>query len=404
MDHSCTVQTLNLQMQILWLASWYPDLYEGKNGDFVKRHAKALALINPVQIIHIVQAGSHINTYNNVNIYEEAGLRELTASFKYKSWGIEWMDKLRYNLKYQLFYIRIIKKYVQQNGMPDLIHVHAPIKAGIIAYRVCKRWNIPFLITDHSSLYDPNAKDWFNKRSWYFKKQLKKLYKNAAGYTNVSDAMAKRVKSLFNTGPIEIIRNVVQTDLFFYQPQTQNSIFRWIHVSTLYPLKNVHRILEAFQLLYSIRQDWKLVIVGGNYHELESSIRNTAIQHHVTFTGELEYAAVAQQLQASSAMVMFSKHENFPCTLIEALCCGLPVLASDVGGVSEAVNASNGILVESENITALIAALEKMMNKYAEFDRRSIAESASSVYGESVIAGQFLDLYNRVLQTHPHKP
>jgi glycosyltransferase involved in cell wall biosynthesis len=390
-------------MHILWLASWYPDLYEGKNGDFVQRHAKAFARLNPVQVIHITQAGCHINTFYDIHSSEESGIRELSGSFDYKPWGIVWMDKLRYNLKYQLFYMQIIKKYVQQYGIPDLVHVHAPMKAGIIAYQICNRWKIPLLITDHSSLYDLNAKDRFNKRSWYFKKQLKKLYKNAAGYTNVSDAMAKRVKSLFNTGPIEIIRNVVQTDLFSYQPQTQNSIFRWIHVSTLYPLKNVQKILEAFQILYSIRQDWELVIVGGNYQKLELAIRNTGIQHHVIFTGELEYTAVAKKLQASSAMVMFSKHENFPCTVIEALCCGVPVVASDVGGVSEAVNASNGILVESENIAALVAALEKMMIQYAEFNRRFIAETAASTYGESIIGGQFLNLYNRVLKTCHHK-
>ena len=402
MDYSCTVQTLNLQMHILWLASWYPDLYEGKNGDFVQRHARAFARLNPVQVIHVVQAGYQVPASKDSHSNQEPGMSELTGSFKYKPWGITWLDKLRYNLKYQLFYMRIFKEYVQHYGIPDLIHVHAPMKAGIIALRICKQLKIPFLITDHSSLYDPKATDSFDKRSWYFKKQLRKLYKNAAGYTNVSEAMAKSVKSLFNTGPIAIVRNVVQADLFFYKPPPKNSVFRWIHVSTLYPLKNVLKILEAFQLLNSIRQDWQLVIVGGNYQELETAIQETPIQHHVFFTGELDYAAVAKQLQTSAAMVMFSKHENFPCTIIEALCCGVPVVASDVGGVSEAVNPSNGILVESENTGALVTALEKMMIQSAGFDRRKISDTAAAAYGETVIAGQFLDLYNRVLQTHTH--
>jgi len=391
-------------MHILWLASWYPDLYEGKNGDFVQRHAKAFARLNPLQVIHIVQAGYQIYTSKDIHFNEEGGLSELTGSFKYKPLRITWLDKIRYNLKYQLFFICILKKYAQQYGIPDLVHVHAPMKAGIIAMKICNRWNIPFLITDHSSLYDPIAADSFDKRSWYFKLQLKKLYKKAAGYTNVSEVMAKRIKSHFKTGQIDIIRNVVQTDLFFYKSLPKLPVFRWIHVSTLYPLKNVLKILEAFQMLYSIRQDWELIIVGGNYQELETAIREIPIQDNVKFTGELEYTAVASQLQSASAMVMFSKHENFPCTIIEALCCGIPVVASDVGGVKEAVNLSNGILVESENITALVAALDKMMNQYIRFDRKSISENAASSYGEKEIAGQFLDLYNRVLQTHPHKP
>jgi len=113
--------------------------------------------------------------------------------------------------------------------------------------------------------------------------------------------------------------------------------------------------------------------------------------------GELSHKDVAKQMQISSALVMFSKHENFPCVIIEALCCGIPVVSSAVGGVSEAVNSTNGLLVESENMEALKTAFLKMMDNYTLYDQEKIARDAASKYSEEVIGNQFFDLYRTVL-------
>jgi glycosyltransferase involved in cell wall biosynthesis len=48
-----------------------------------------------------------------------------------------------------------------------------------------------------------------------------------------------------------------------------------------------------------------------------------------------------QKCKKADAFILFSRHENFPCVVIEALCCGLPVVASNVGGIAEAVDETN---------------------------------------------------------------
>ena len=386
-------------MQILWLASWYPNPYEPTNGDFVERHAIAVSKIIPLDLIHVVQTGKNKRTKDGYVHAKEGNLRELVYSFPFKKWGrlFGWLDKIRYNLKYIFYYRSVLNKYSRQYGKPDLIHVHVPMKAGIMALEFADYWEVPFIVTEHSSMYDPTATDTFSKRSMFFKNNTKKIFKKAAAVTNVSAAIGKRVDDLFDLKQSSVIHNVVDTSYFFYKPKTENNIFKWLHVSSLFPLKNAEGIIQALKLLTKERQDWELTFAGAADQQLVDSVYESGLSHKVKFVGELSHKDVAKQMQISSAFVLFSKHENFPCVIIEALCCGLPIISSAVGGVPEAVNTSNGLLVESENILALKNAFVKMMDDYQQYDQQQIANDAALRYSEEVIGNQFFDLYRTVL-------
>jgi glycosyltransferase involved in cell wall biosynthesis len=117
----------------------------------------------------------------------------------------------------------------------------------------------------------------------------------------------------------------------------------------------------------------------------------------VTLTGEISYADVSQQMKMASAFVLFSRYENLPCVIIEALCCGLPVIATDVGGINELINMKNGILVRSENEEELVRAMDLMIDEYKNFDRDQISSDASERFNYSTIGKQFHDLYQQVL-------
>ncbi|MDE3145678.1 MAG: glycosyltransferase, partial [Bacteroidota bacterium] len=168
-------------------------------------------------------------------------------------------------------------------------------------------------------------------------------------------------------------------------------------VSSLYQLKNIEGIIEAFKSLNQVRQDWELIIVGNASQKLIDQVSETGLSNKIKFIGELLHEDVAKQMQDSSALVLFSRYENFPCVIIEALCCGLPVVSSNVGGVSEAVNKSNGLLVESQNIGALKDAFIYMMDNCHQYNAQQISIDASKKYSEEVIGGQFVSLYRQVI-------
>jgi len=102
-------------------------------------------------------------------------------------------------------------------------------------------------------------------------------------------------------------------------------------------------------------------------------------------------------MKMASALVLFSRYENLPCVIIEALCCGLPIVATNVGGIKELVNLKNGKLVQSENEEELIRAMVCMIDEYNNFDKEQISLDARERFNYSTIGKQFHQLYQQVL-------
>jgi len=215
--------------------------------------------------------------------------------------------------------------------------------------------------------------------------------------TNVSSVIAKVLEEMFGLQHVRVIPNVVDTNYFHFKSKQQNKIFRWLHVSTMYPLKNVDKIINAFNELPPIKTEWELTLCGPINKEYEELVEQLHLQSKIKFTGEISYEEVATEMQKADAFILFSRHENFPCVVIEALCCGLPVVASNVGGIAEAVDETNGILVESENIRALQNAILTIMQNPTKYSNEDISKAAISKYNYQVVATQFIEAYNGVL-------
>lgn len=385
---------------ILWLASWWPDALEPVNGDFVQRHAECVALYMPLQVIHVAQAGSHISIPKA--FVEQATLNNLEIAvhvFAFKPYGIAIIDKFRYQWIYFNYYKKIIQEYIAQKGKPQLIHVHVPMKAGLLALYLKYFYQIPYIVSEHASYYDENATHNFFERSWFFRYFTKTIFQQAAAATNVSATIGKKIQQICSLKSITTIHNTVNTSLFYYQKNSAPpAVFRFIHVSSLKPQKNITGILQALVLLSKLQSNWQFVFVGPVTPEIEKMATRLNLSSFIIFTGELSYANVALQMQQAHAFVLFSNYENFPCVVVEALCCGLPVITSEVGGVQEAVDESNGKIVPQNNINALANAMNELREQYNQFNRESIAQKAQAKYAYSVIGKQFVELYKKVLK------
>ena len=135
------------------------------------------------------------------------------------------------------------------------------------------------------------------------------------------------------------------------------------------------------------------MMVGPGMDGLKEYSRRMGLHSFITWKGEIPYSQVAAEMKQAHALVMFSRYENLPCVILEAQCCGLPVIASSVGGIPEIVNESNGILVEAFDEDGLLAAMTQVMDQYSAYDREKISAGAHGKYSFEVIGKQLAMIY-----------
>jgi len=240
--------------------------------------------------------------------------------------------------------------------------------------------------------------DSYSSKPAWFKKYTQRIFKEAIKFISVSKYLAIGINRLVGVKPYEVIPNAVDTNLFFYNT-TSKGIFRFIHVSNMVQLKNVAGILRAIKILSESKTEFEVIMVG----DAGTAIRKYAeelgvLERFVSFRGEVSYAQVAKEMQGSNALILFSNMENSPCVIGEALCCGLPVIATNVGGIPELLDEENGVQVEAKNDLGLANAMEQMIISYASFKRVRIAENAKSRYSYPTIGKEIDQVYNSVLE------
>lgn len=374
--------------KILWLVSWYPNKNDRFDGDFIQRHARAAAIYHDVHMIFVTDAEIENETEEEWNY--ATGLTEQIVYFKKKK-GIG--AKVRKQLTWRRIYQEAIKNYIEKNGLPDVVHVHVPWKVGLIALWMKRKYGTGFIVTEHWGYYNKVVEDNFYTKPKLMQTLLKKIFDGANCFVSVSVFLSEGVGNAIGRKADVILPNVTDTTLFFLKEE-KYSKFTFIHVSNMVPLKNVRAILTTFKNFIEIQQSAQLVMVGNRENEDAKYAEHLGLLNKsVFFRGEISNGEVAKEMQRSHCFVLNSIIENSPCVIGEALCCGVPVIATKVGGIPELLNPCNGRLVQPNDNNALLEAMKDIQSNYLLFDQKKIAEDASKKFSYSVIAQKFDELY-----------
>jgi glycosyltransferase involved in cell wall biosynthesis len=367
------------------------------DGDFIERHAKSLAMHMKVDVIHIVQNTNLLkDEVYRKEITEDENIKAIKYFIPAIHSGIRLFDAAIFNHRYYRTLHRALSSYIKQKGKPDIVHVHVPVKMGAGAYRLKQKFNIPFAVTEHSSTYFETIPENYFVKGINYKFVTKKTFEEAGIVSSVSAWLTARLQQIFAIKRTVVIPNAVDTSLFF--PAEKNTAKkRFIHVSMMLPLKNVSGILCSLAKLNTVNKNWEMLFVGPASESLILEAINLKLQDYVIWKGALPYNEVAKEMQQADALVHFSKYENLPCVVNEALCCGIPVISSNVGGISELVNETNGIIVENENTTHLKDALLSFLANPQRFDRQSISKEATQKFNYKTVGQQILSMYQQVL-------
>ncbi len=379
----------------LWLVSWYPSRVDKYNGDFIQRHANAVSAYCDVQVIYVVKdekAARGVETESS----DAGNLHEQIIYYRPFKTGIRYLDRFLSHRKYIRCYKQAVDEYMSRNGAPDLVHVHVAMKAGLVAQWVKKKWKIPFFLSEHWTGYYRESVPSLYDQHPVLQKMNRSVLEEALLLVAVTRDLGDTIKKNVIDIPFRVIPNVVNTDFFYYK-SFDPPRFRFVHFSYMHYQKNPEGIINAAKQLKERGYDFELLMIGKDDEELIKSVKDVELLNSVIFfRGTVPYPAVAEQMQQSSAFVLFSRFENLPCVILEALCCGLPVISSNVGGIKEVINETNGILVSNGDTKQLADAMEQLIKNYASYNKKKIADAATKEFSYAVVGSQYAALYDNL--------
>lgn len=374
----------NTRFKVLFISSWFPNKLEPTNGNFVQRHAEAVSLLHDVEILHAIGDSSQ----NEKFIFDDKvinGIRTLIVYYKNSKNPL--LNFYRRMKAYQLGFKRVEK--------PDLVHGNVLHNNMLFAVYLKKKYKIPFVITEHWSVFQEVNHFKISEISKIF---ARTIANNASYILPVTQNLIFGLRKLKIFASMKVIGNVVDTKIFnFEKKQSQN--FTFLHVSNLIPLKNADKIIQSAVMLYNENFKFSLEIGGdGNVDMLNSLIREYNAESYIKTFGMISSQEVANKMKNANCFVLFSDYENQPCVILESFATGIPVIAPRVGGIPEIVEENRGILVEKADEKALFEVMKNVLEDKIAFESPEVIRSyVVDNFSKQKIAEQFSEIYNKVL-------
>lgn len=249
-----------------------------------------------------------------------------------------------------------LRKAIQQID-PDIIAIHSS-KAGIIGRLVGKSLRIPTVYTAHG---------WsFTEGVPIRKKRIYKIIERCIGritdgVITVSeyDRNLAINEKVIKPDRIETIHNGVKVSELSEVKAPREKITTLIMVARFSPPK---KQLTLIRCLANIRKPYKMLFVGdGPFLEnAKNYSRELGLETVITFTGNRR--DVENLLISSDIFVLLSDWEGLPISIIEAMGCGMPVIATDIGGISELIKENeNGFLIRKHDMDHLQQKIELLL-------------------------------------------
>ena len=369
-----------MRYKILFISSWFPNKLEPTNGNFVQRHAEAVAQLQDVEILHAIGDFNQ----NEKFIFDDKVINRIrTLVVYYKNTKSPILNFFRRMKAYKMGFGKMER--------PDLVHANVLHNSMLFAVYLKKKYKIPFVVTEHwTALRKINEKT----TSKNIKRNAKIIGNQSARILPVSKDLEIGLKNLGLNTPMKVVPNVVDTTLFSPK-NTQNISFTFIHVSNLIPRKNPEKILNVALKLLEKGFDIKLQIGGdGNITKLKEIANSSNYKDKIDVFGIQKIQEIAERMKQSDCFILYSDDENQPCVIAESFASGIKVISKNVGGISEFFPLNAGILLDKIDDDLLEKAMIEMFNnknsngeflvKYAKstFSSKTIAEEYSKIYTE----------------------
>jgi len=199
----------------------------------------------------------------------------------------------------------------------------------------------------------------------------------------VSNEVSRSIHRLYrvNKNKIYTVYNGVETDLFFPNQIQRERIRKTLAISNdeiillflsfITKQKGLHLLINALPIILKTNNQVKLIVVGeGDYlNEAKQAVKQLRLEKYVIFLGHVPREEASHYINASDVFILPTlRQEGMPFSILEAMACQKPVIASRIGGIPSIIdNGVNGLLIPPGNVSKLIEKILFLLDnkKYA---------------------------------------
>ena len=359
-------------LKVLHIVNWYPTEENRNQAIWIKRQVEAIAPYTEInEVLHIqVIPGSKFK----FNIIKDNNLKHIIWKVPFKSWFIIEI------LSFFLLVKELFKRKVNNNYSVINFHIAYPL---LTYFHLFKKFvKIPVVISEHWSAYH------FNFGVKKKLKRVQKIFNQGIPVLAVSKSLIGDIKSFSGNKEFKnyVVPNIVDTDVFKLTIKNNLKNPTFFMLSQWKWPKNPIIILEAFAVFLLEFKTAKLRVGGfGNlYPYMKKKVKELNIDKHVVFLDSLNSTEIAEEMNKATAFLHCSDYETFSVVCAEALCCGCPVIASNVGGLKEFIQNNNGLLVSENSKERWVEALFSFQN--FNFLPTDISTEAKGKFSKEIIA------------------
>lgn len=246
-----------------------------------------------------------------------------------------------------------------KNFQPDLVHLHSS-KAGVIGRLAASSLNISCVFTAHGWAFTEGVS---SKKRWLYRIVERFMSNYSSRIITVSDydyqlALDNQVADSFlittvHNGVPDYSENNLKDD-------SVEGVVKLIMVARFDAPKNQTFLINALAKLKGLDFEIRFVGGGAQLKGAKALARTLGVNEKVFFLGERN--DVSNLLHESDIFLLLSNWEGLPLTILEAMSHSLPIIASDVGGISEIIEDSKqGYLIVSQDKDKLVSSIRNLV-------------------------------------------
>jgi len=266
-------------------------------------------------------------------------------------------------------------------GLPDLMIANHINLMALICWHLSRKFKIPY----HIISYGTDTKLLLGDRR--FCDLFRPAARGAERIFAISSYVAKEITDSVG-GRTEVLGGAIDPGMFYPSSHSPAMATRLIYVGRLVTEKGLWILLDAMDR-QTIATELVIAGEGPLQPEIEALLEKKPRKYQVKFLGYIPQEKLRDAYATSAAVVVPSIwQEPLGLVVLEALACGLPVIASKVGGIPEMIeNGKNGLLVPEGDAAALAEAIDRLLGN-RELDRKmrqSIGTASLPTYHDLAI-------------------